>query len=247
MQNCILAAAIVFALVPVPAAAISYDAVAEFSTVSPTGIWSYGVGNIGSSFTEMSRITTVSGEYSYWQTDPASTVSDVPLVGKNVSAAIIDRVGLWYPTDRLFLHPGAFDSQDAIIRFLAPVSGRYIFSGRIGQIDLDAKDVIASGFGPFGELFSFRLNLPAPSIAQYGDDFSFYGAINLASGQALYFGVNKGTRPDPVWGVLHTNDSTAISLSINYSAVPEPASWAMLIGGFGLTGAAMRRRRLIAA
>ena len=27
-------------------------------------------------------------------------------------------------------------------------------------------------------------------------------------------------------------------------AVPEPASWAMLIAGFGLTGAAMRRRRV---
>jgi len=27
-------------------------------------------------------------------------------------------------------------------------------------------------------------------------------------------------------------------------AVPEPASWAMMIAGFGLTGAAMRRRRL---
>lgn len=26
-------------------------------------------------------------------------------------------------------------------------------------------------------------------------------------------------------------------------AVPEPASWAMLIAGFGLTGAALRRRR----
>jgi protoheme ferro-lyase len=29
--------------------------------------------------------------------------------------------------------------------------------------------------------------------------------------------------------------------------VPEPASWAMLIAGFGLTGAAMRRRRAVAA
>jgi hypothetical protein len=26
-------------------------------------------------------------------------------------------------------------------------------------------------------------------------------------------------------------------------AIPEPASWAMLIAGFGLTGAALRRRR----
>ena len=30
-------------------------------------------------------------------------------------------------------------------------------------------------------------------------------------------------------------------------AVPEPASWAMLIAGFGLTGAMMRRRRAVAA
>jgi hypothetical protein len=26
-------------------------------------------------------------------------------------------------------------------------------------------------------------------------------------------------------------------------AVPEPATWAMMIGGFGMVGAAMRRRK----
>jgi hypothetical protein len=36
-------------------------------------------------------------------------------------------------------------------------------------------------------------------------------------------------------------------LDPNGDPVPEPASWAMLIAGFGLTGAAMRRRRLVAA
>jgi hypothetical protein len=30
-------------------------------------------------------------------------------------------------------------------------------------------------------------------------------------------------------------------------AVPEPASWAMLIAGFGLVGAAQRRRKAVAA
>jgi hypothetical protein len=31
------------------------------------------------------------------------------------------------------------------------------------------------------------------------------------------------------------------------AAVPEPASWAMMLGGFGLVGGALRRRRLLAA
>jgi hypothetical protein len=34
---------------------------------------------------------------------------------------------------------------------------------------------------------------------------------------------------------------------VTFGAVPEPASWALLITGFGLTGAAMRRRRVATA
>lgn len=34
------------------------------------------------------------------------------------------------------------------------------------------------------------------------------------------------------------------SITTDPSAVPEPASWAMLIGGFGVAGAAMRRRKV---
>lgn len=34
------------------------------------------------------------------------------------------------------------------------------------------------------------------------------------------------------------------SATIEAAAVPEPASWAIMVGGFGLVGAAMRRRKL---
>jgi hypothetical protein len=36
-------------------------------------------------------------------------------------------------------------------------------------------------------------------------------------------------------------------ITTNAGAVPEPSSWALLIAGFGLTGASMRRRRAVAA
>lgn len=36
------------------------------------------------------------------------------------------------------------------------------------------------------------------------------------------------------------------NLTAAAAAVPEPATWAMLIGGFALAGAAMRRRRVLA-
>ena len=36
------------------------------------------------------------------------------------------------------------------------------------------------------------------------------------------------------------------TVGIGSSVVPEPASWAMLIAGFGLVGATLRRRRMAA-
>ena len=39
-------------------------------------------------------------------------------------------------------------------------------------------------------------------------------------------------------------DSTSGRVSIVEAAVPEPATWALMIAGFGLVGGAMRRRRI---
>ena len=57
------------------------------------------------------------------------------------------------------------------------------------------------------------------------------------TGLILQFGLGSGGN-----GALNAGIQNII-----YSAVPEPASWAMLIAGFGLSGAAMRRRRVTAA
>lgn len=42
-------------------------------------------------------------------------------------------------------------------------------------------------------------------------------------------------------------DDVSVTLSSAPGGVPEPATWAMMVGGFGLMGAAMRRRRRGAA
>ena len=47
-----------------------------------------------------------------------------------------------------------------------------------------------------------------------------------------------------------TFSSTGVAFEFDNLAVagvPEPASWALMIGGFGLAGAGLRRRRTVAA
>ncbi|PZN93706.1 MAG: hypothetical protein DCF31_11880 [Alphaproteobacteria bacterium] len=74
------------------------------------------------------------------------------------------------------------------------------------------------------------------SFGQFGD-FNLFGQFNGAPTGTSYFTLSTagGDR------MIVTSMASAVP------SVPEPASWAMLIAGFGLTGAAMRRRRITVA
>jgi len=54
-----------------------------------------------------------------------------------------------------------------------------------------------------------------------------------------HFNFDHGARQ----GSLVFNDTDLGSLKIEHAAVPEPATWALMITGFGLGGATLRRRR----
>jgi hypothetical protein len=76
-------------------------------------------------------------------------------------------------------------------------------------------------------------------------DAKTWTAGGLGAGSYIFelYGVGAGNALD----VLVDNvvlDQVGRSMT---GAVPEPASWAMLLAGFGFTGAAMRRRRPLAA
>jgi hypothetical protein len=77
------------------------------------------------------------------------------------------------------------------------------------------------------------------------------GGIFRISGRLanLTFDTNESTPPAQnreyaVFGLTGTNNPPILQFDTTIAPVPELASWAMLITGFGLAGAALRRRRV---
>ncbi|MFS0738107.1 PEPxxWA-CTERM sorting domain-containing protein [Sphingomonas sp. 1P06PA] len=79
------------------------------------------------------------------------------------------------------------------------------------------------------------------SIIDYVDFSTFF----VADGPQLYTGpVNAPTFRTGTFSLSEYEGPGSYTLTISEigTAVPEPASWALMIGGFGLIGSAMRRR-----
>ncbi|MFN3591339.1 MAG: PEPxxWA-CTERM sorting domain-containing protein [Rubrimonas sp.] len=90
------------------------------------------------------------------------------------------------------------------------------------------------GFKPVGAPFSkFECSFSAPDGSMCVHTYDFVGGFSINS----ITGLNDSQAYEKLVFVF-TGDG---------GVIPEPATWAMLIAGFGLTGFAMRRRRLAAA
>jgi hypothetical protein len=61
------------------------------------------------------------------------------------------------------------------------------------------------------------------------------------------YGYNIWPRFNDITGNFRVTDFLPDASNFLGSATPEPASWALMIGGFGLAGATLRRRRRLAA
>lgn len=82
-----------------------------------------------------------------------------------------------------------------------------------------------------------------------GDPVIHYFAINQANKTFLYYDAAPITNFSIALTTLFPNNpgwSHITFFDTGAPAVPEPASWAMLIGGFGAMGAALRRRQKVA-
>lgn len=142
-------------------------------------------------------------------------------------------------------HDGALvdlNGPGEITQFSAHFSGNSI----VGAMDFDLAELENGGL-----LYAFG----NPTLVGTGGPYSSEGiAAGIAGGAIMGGGQASGYACDGTsncFFVTPDGFSTAdYSLSLGTvteiaapPSVPEPASWAMMLGGFGLVGAAMRRRK----
>lgn len=231
----LLAALPLFALVASPAtAAVTYDAFSTFNGTQGAGNFTYGSVNdantTGTLFTANSNCF-ITGSICL----QAAANHDVPGVTKSsVTSFQYDSVNV--PTDRLLLHPGNTTADGGVfITFTAPVSSLYNFVASFSVQDISPSGTTEIfrqqlGGGPATFFGAGALNSP-------NSTYTYSGSVFLNAGDLLSTIINRA--------VTYNNDSTGENFTL--TAVPEPATWALMVFGFGFVGATMRsgkRRRM---
>lgn len=135
----------------------------------------------------------------------------------------------------------ALASESGFVDTFTAGSASYTFSGA-GNLDAFAAPIGFGGdtFGP-GFAATYTADNASALTAPVGSaGFGIFLPTGLKAGDTyiattLYFGYDNQTFNDD-----DNHDDLIVSAS-----VPEPATWAMMIGGFGLVGAGMRRRAAV--
>jgi hypothetical protein len=227
MFKSMIAAAMLAGFAVPAAATTTYDAFTSFDGTQGAGGFTYGSFD-GTTFTAFTGDTGCSNKIS-----GVVCLGDLPgafasTTGAHQSGSVI------VPGDALILHPGPNLGQDSAVLFTAPTAGVYTFDFSAFVADNNPSGVNILLFVPGTSLPLATLDAGNPTYSASG-----YTAMAVPAGFQFGFAVD--------YDGVYYNDSTGIRFTVggpdaSSGAVPEPASWAMMVGGFGLVGGAMRRR-----
>ena len=110
--------------------------------------------------------------------------------------------------------------------------------------------VINGSSGAFSP-FVYAYNTASDTLTLVGGNGSASpGGCSNSPGSFCSFIGSISTTPNSNFLLLSNDRGLFFANSVvltNGGAVPEPATWAMMIAGFGLAGSALRRRRAVAA
>lgn len=130
----------------------------------------------------------------------------------------------------LLVHPGPNDGQNSFLLFTAPVTGVYKYDVVLSRQDSgDGVNVFTYNSNDAGLTSVGTIDAANPLFPVSYSQF-------LSAGQTVGIGIDRGGTANNYF-----NDSTYFTGTIT-SPVPEPATWALMISGFGLVGGVMRRR-----
>lgn len=111
--------------------------------------------------------------------------------------------------------------------------------------NVSSSALVTPGFNDDAAVANLVFTYTGPNFRSSGPlaPFSFAVGADSIFGQTVvdaFFSLTTKNNPSRERGTkIYTLGQTSVP---TFNQVPEPASWALMIGGFGLAGAAMRRR-----
>jgi len=162
----------------------------------------------------------------------AAVASAVLGVAGAASAAVPVYVGSWFVDDGPSWtgNPPVYSGQEAAAFLFGGVASDYVIS----TISSDVADINYMAFyDGWGDDQTCGLAGPcSQSLHVDVDNDGYENPYDLGAAYSAYVYDHQ----------LHLQN---FAFRVD-SAVPEPAAWALMIGGFGLAGSALRRRRTVA-